>query len=88
MLIVMRQAMARLERSATAPSTNLAAHWHSHDGHRMLVSTMVDSDVVVGCCRVMCGMDEKNPLRQDATCTACGVSRRWRMHEDEVWRWH
>ena len=81
MLIVMRQAMARLERSATAPEgdvgpdgANLAAHWLSHDGRRMLVAAMVDSDVVVGCCGVMRGMDEKKSA--PAGCDVCSV---WRV---------
>jgi ribosomal protein S18 acetylase RimI-like enzyme len=71
MSTIMRPTMARLERSATAPGANLAVHWHSHNGRRMVVSAMGDSDVVVGCCRVMRGMDEKKSA--PAGCDVCSM---------------
>ena len=83
--ILMRRAMEWLERDATSAGgdvgpdgANLAAHWCSQDGREMLVATLVGSeeDVVVGCCGVIRGTDERNPAAADGECDVCSV---WRV---------
>jgi GNAT superfamily N-acetyltransferase len=66
--LLMRHAMEWLERSATAADgdvgpdgANLPARWCSRDGREMLVATLGPEDVVVGCCGVIRGTDEKMP---------------------------
>jgi GNAT superfamily N-acetyltransferase len=87
MSLLMQPAMAWLKRSATAADgdvgpdgANLAAHWCSHDGRQMLVATM-DSGVVVGCCGVIRGTDEKKSAP-----TGCDVCSVWRLSVAETAR--
>ena len=81
MFLLMGQAMAHLERTATAPDgdvgpdgSNLESHWLHRDDRRMLVAATADHDVVVGCCGVIRGTDEKRSA--PAGCDACSV---WRV---------
>lgn len=84
MLLLMRPAIARLERSATSAEgdvgpdgANLPAHWYRRDGREMLVATIGPD--VVGCCGVIRGTDEKMPA-PPAGCDACSV---WRVSVTE-----
>jgi GNAT superfamily N-acetyltransferase len=81
--LLMRRAMEWLERDATSAGgdvgpdgANLAAHWFSQDGREMLVATLVGSedDVVVGCCGVIRGADERKPAPDGSD--VCSV---WRV---------
>jgi GNAT superfamily N-acetyltransferase len=79
--LLMRHAMECLERDATSDEgdvgpdgANLAAHWCSRDGREMLVATLGSEDVVVGCCGVIRGTDERRPAPDG--CDVCSV---WRV---------